>query len=110
MPEKFCLDMDRCKEQNTTTKISMTGPFPNVLSINLSYTNPQGVTPSDLLKVLTAIPNIIRIGDLFDVAKDEDAATEYQFKGMICFLGAHYVSFFRSVDSDLEYDPTETHQ
>jgi len=29
---------------------------------------------------------------------------EYEFKGFTGFLGAHYVAFFRTLKSDLEYD------
>ena len=40
---------------------------------------------------------------MFDLPKDKENP-DYQFKGMICYLGAHYVAFFRSVESDLEND------
>jgi hypothetical protein len=60
------------------------------------------------MKILASVSNTLHLSELFDIPNNEDPL--YQFKGMICYLGAHYVAFFRTVESDLEYDPSLTYQ
>ena len=47
----------------------------------------------------------MKTSDLFDYNKST-AKTQpiYEFKGFIGFMGAHYVSYFRTLDSDQFYD------
>lgn len=54
----------------------------------------------DIIEILKLIPNLMNLKELFhkiDVPEAKDAS--YFFKGMICFWGAHYFSYFRDLDS-----------
>lgn len=98
---------------STLTKVSIESPFPNVITLGLGYSQPQELVPNDLLKLLSSISNTLVLSELFDTVTGPNNQGEdpiYQFKGMICYLGAHYVAFFRTVESDLEYDPSLTYQ
>lgn len=61
--------------------------------------------PDSLLKIYSTIANTINIKDVFELEKTaSQVPPEYEFKGFTGFLGAHYVAFFRTLKSDLEYD------
>jgi hypothetical protein len=47
----------------------------------------------------------MKASDLFDINKSTGPAqANYEFKGFIGFMGAHYVSYFRTLESDQYYD------
>ena len=47
----------------------------------------------------------MKASDLFDINKSTALAqANYEFKGFIGFMGAHYVSYFRTLESDQFYD------
>ena len=50
--------------------------------------------------MLISIPSKFSSNNLFDKTKQP---AEYLFKGMICFSGAHYLSFFRRTLNWLDY-------
>ena len=79
--------------------------FPKIVTFNLNYTDPTSMHPDSLLKIFASISNTINIGDVFEMEVKSRGA-EYEFKGFTGFLGAHYVAFFRTLKSDLEYDET----
>ena len=56
----------------------------------------------NILKLLYSQQNKFKLSDLFNVSADD--STEYEFKGMTCFMAAHYLSFFRQLTSDLFFD------
>lgn len=82
----------------------------------MAYSDINGVTPNDLSQIYASLSGSIRLNEVFDLEtqvaitpENEDHLNpEYQLKGMICFLGAHYCCFFRHLESDLEYDPNLT--
>ena len=57
--------------------------------------------PSEILKMLVAIPEKFSTKEIFD--KDAKGEANYVFKGMICYQGAHYISFFRRIKIKLDY-------
>ena len=48
---------------------------------------------------------MVTLSDLFDLSpKVSGGSKTYEFKGFIGFVGAHYVSYFRTLDSDVIFD------
>lgn len=57
--------------------------------------------PSEILKLLVTIPNTFANSNIFD--KTDKGPAEYIFKGMTCFQGAHYISFFKRILMKFDY-------
>ena len=86
---------------STSTKIQIEEDFPLELSLNMGYGNGEGITPVQLLKIYLSLSDTFKLSELFD---NPGESPLYQFKGMICYLGAHYISVFRLVHSDFQHD------
>lgn len=48
------------------------------------------------------LPNVFDPFTLFKKRNNESPDTLYFFKGMICYYGSHYFSYFRDLDNDDE--------
>ena len=57
--------------------------------------------PSEIFKLLVAIPETFGNSDIFD--KLNEGPAQYIFKGMTCFQGAHYISFFKRILMKFDY-------
>ena len=68
------------------------------MSINLNYNQPDTVTSEDLLQLFLSLPEFLKLSDLLEVKTTKEPT--YELKGFIGFMGAHYVSYFRTLDSD----------
>ena len=63
------------------------------------------MTAEDLMQLYLSLPECMKASDLFDINKSTGPAqANYEFKGFIGFMGAHYVSYFRTLESDQFYD------
>jgi hypothetical protein len=103
MPEEICISPN-CMKNLTSTEITIEGPYPKILTFHLNYTDANGLYPDNLLKLFATFPESVKLSELFNVADQQDGQSDYELKGFIGFLGAHYVAFFRTLKSDLEYD------
>ena len=75
---------------------------PKVVMFNIGWNvAEQTVAPMyDLLLILQLIPNIFKPSLLFSKMKDPQMRQrEYLFKGMVCFYGCHYFSYYRDCTS-----------
>lgn len=68
---------------------------PEVFAVGLAWV-PEDAEDTDRIEksVVHLISERIRAGAVFDAADDRDAV--YDLRGVICFYGRHYVSFFHS--------------
>ncbi len=57
--------------------------------------------PTEILKLLVAIPEKFSSSQIFDKMIKGDS--NYVFKGMICYQDAHYIAFFRRMLIKLDY-------
>ena len=54
----------------------------------------------DILDILSLIPNVFDPKEIFSEINQTNAEKSlYFFKGMICFWGAHYFTYFRDFDA-----------
>jgi len=87
--------LDPCSHE-THTAVKLTLPFPEVFTLNLHWeANPK---PTDILRLLTSIPETLAIESIYQcMSDDEEKESEYAFRGMIVYQGAHYYAFFRRI-------------
>jgi hypothetical protein len=57
--------------------------------------------PMDIFKVMISIPLKFDSGDLIEEKESNFQNEMYALKGVICFQGAHYFSFFRRTSVQL---------
>jgi hypothetical protein len=60
------------------------------------------VSQEQVIKILLTFSDTIELGDIFACLPDSDKnllKTSYRLVGLVCFYGAHYVSFYREFDS-----------
>ena len=57
--------------------------------------------PSQIYELLKAIPEEMCPDELYHCLGDEKPT--YVFRGMICYVGAHYLAFFRRIFIKLDY-------
>jgi hypothetical protein len=86
-------------KHKTVVRNELTDPLPEVLTFNLVWENSP--KPSDILKVLLSIPEVLNPNDLFACTKKNKGL--YVLKGMICFQAAHYFAFFRRIHIKFDY-------
>ena len=63
----------------------------------------------DTLRFCTAIPQKFQLSDLFDIAEMpgvEPADEQYVLKAVVCFLGAHYMTFIKVKEPGSQSIPT----
>ena len=78
---------------------------PEVFTLNLNWDGEP--LPTQIFKMMVTIPEKFKIKNLFDKAPADET---YVLKGLICYMGAHYLAFFRRMLIKLDYlalDPTK---
>ena len=96
--QECCLNNELLEGHKSTTDNALIRN-PEVFIFNLHWEIEP--LPSEILKLLVTIPETFANTDIFD--KVDKGPGEYIFKGMTCFQGAHYISFFRRLLMKFDY-------
>ena len=62
--------------------------------MNINWFNSQ-VPYMDTLMLCASIPHHIQLADLYNVKKEAEECKEFTLTTIICFLGAHYMTYIR---------------
>ena len=94
--EQACVDGKKARGCASRTlnmlEARSTEDLPEVLTFNLIW---GGTGPKDVLKALTAIPDVFSLKTLFNAREQVDH--EYVFRGMICYAHNHYFAIHRRI-------------
>jgi hypothetical protein len=66
--------------------------------VTLSYLSAEALAPRELLALYLSLPETVGVNELFDGG--DAAGVRYEMKGMIGYNGGHYVTWFRTTESD----------
>jgi hypothetical protein len=91
---------EKCRLNNVKKNLFLLNSSP-YLCFNLVWreTNPK---LTDICKLFLMLPLKFRNRDLFELPEGE-TSKQYELFGLVCYWGAHYISFFRSDDFDANY-------
>ena len=99
--DAFCInDTEECKFERTTLKTFLCEPWPEVLNLSISWLDTY-VNRTGLATLYQSISEEFRLDDLFnlrtstDSTQDTPPAPIYRIKAVVCFIGAHYISFVK---------------
>jgi hypothetical protein len=68
-------------------------PLPEIYTVNLVWNGAP--SPSEILRLMIAIPEKTDLAEIYDLPSSK--GSDYAFRGMICFQGAHYIAYFRRI-------------
>lgn len=91
-------DVTNNPKKHRTQYLNKLQTMPEVLTFNLVWD--QNPKPTDILKVLLTLPEVLSPRDLFGASSGK---ANYVLKGMICFQTAHYLAFFRRILIKYDY-------
>jgi hypothetical protein len=76
-------------------------PLPEVYIINVSWFGNE-LTYIETFNFAISIPHLFKIKDMYaeDFSQMTQGREKYRLKGLVCFLGAHYMSFIRHDSED----------
>lgn len=92
-----CGITENCKYKEMKQTHYIRGPFPELLCLNINWFNNE-VPYMDTLRFCSAIPQTFKLSDLFDIAeqpKSDQVDEDYILKAVVCFLGAHYMTYIK---------------
>ena len=103
--QNVCIDNQKTgKDHQSETRLGVSSA-PEVFTLNLNWDGEP--LPTQILRMMVTIPEKFKIKNLFDQAPTDET---YVLKGLICYMGAHYLAFFRRMLIKLDYlalDPTK---
>ena len=71
-------------------------PLPKVLTFNINWFDNQ-VPYMDTLRFSVSIPQKFQVSELFELADTQTQVNhEFILKGVVCFLGAHYMTYIKT--------------
>jgi hypothetical protein len=98
---------DQCKHKELKLTHYIQAPFPHLLCLNINWYNNE-VPYMDTLRFCTAIPQKFNLSELFDIAespKGDQTDEQYILKAVVCFLGAHYMTYIKVKDEGTQSIP-----
>jgi hypothetical protein len=70
-------------------------PVPEILILNVNW-HSNTVSYKEILNFSVAIPLRFRIADMYNFEhSSDDSASEFELKSLVCFVGAHYMTFIK---------------
>jgi hypothetical protein len=93
-----------CKADHAKVINEIFEPFPTVLTLNINWFNNQ-VPYTDTLLFCSSIPSKFHLNNLYtvgtqtsDKSQVEEPNPEYILKSVVCFLGAHYMTYIKKTN------------
>ena len=96
MEERCCYANDSCTYNNSKFRRFINAPYPKVVMINISWFSLE-VSYLEALQFSLCISQRFYLKDMYKEQKEnvDHENPEYILKGVVCFLGAHYMSFVK---------------
>ena len=87
----MCLHNNQdCPYRKSSYSMQITDPQPEVLLLNINWDGLE-TSYTDVLKFVISIPSRIETRELFVSDQNET----YVLRGLVCFLGAHYLTYIK---------------
>lgn len=100
--DNYCMydknnETSRCKYKQTTITHYIAAPFPKTFCININWYD-NNAPYMDTLRFCASIPQKFELSDLFEVKSHEKCQSSYILQSVVCFLGAHYMTYIKKKD------------
>lgn len=74
-----------------------------MLTFNLNW-GANDLKPSHIAKILLTLSDTFKLEEIFTLKSTSMKSPTYQLKGMICYVGAHYITYFRTLPEESKDD------